>query len=298
MIDILTAKSVPIEEVALRLGHDVVRHKIRCIGQNHRDSSPSLSFDTARNRFKCFGCDLSGDVLDLVQITLSLPLVEAYDWLMGDTTLPNLTPIPIRDYRRLPRLGNTAYLQQFWENCDPYGDWLAYKGLNAGRFGVRRVTQAAHNLIPVFPVGGLFIPYYQHGTITYGRWRNTSRLGPKSLALKDADVILYNQDALGALNGTKPLWLSEGETDTMSLSTLGHVAIGFPGATQYQLITRLTSWIAVLQDKIPKIILAFDDDQAGHKLNEKVRQAITGIPIEDFDHKGYNDVNDWYIAGL
>lgn len=298
MIDILAAKEVPIEQVALRLGHEVKQHKIRCISKTHRDFSPSLSFDTRLNRFKCFACDLSGDVLDLVQITLGLDLKDAYEWLTGDAKLANITPVPIREYRRVPRLGKVGQLQAFWEACDNSGDWLAYKGLNAGRFGVRQVTQAAHNLIPQFPVGGLFIPYYQHGVITYGRWRSTTPgNGPKSLALPGIDVILYNQDALSGLDGHKRLYLTEGETDTMSLATLGHIAVGFPGASQFQLIPRIQGWLEALKGKIPSLVLAFDDDESGHKLDAKCREAFidSGLLIYTLNLKGYNDVNEWYI---
>lgn len=294
MIDIATAKAIPIEDVAMQLGLEVKAQKLRCISTGHQDASPSMSLDRRLNRFKCFGCGLAGDALDLVQIVMGFDLADAYNWLMGDPKLSSAAPIPQRDYRRVPRLGNVQALAAFYDLCAAGGDYLAAKGLSASRFGVREVTQAAHNLIPTFPVGGLFIPYFQHGVITYGRWRNQTSWGPKSLALAGVDVILYNQDSLAGLDGHKPLYLAEGETDTMSLATRGHVAIGFPGATQYQLIERLASWTRALGDKIPEVVLAFDDDDAGHRLNAKVREALTDLPVSDFDLMGQNDVNDWH----
>lgn len=299
MVDILTSKSIPIEQVALRLGHEVDgRHKMRCISRTHRDATPSLSFDTRTNRFKCFACDLSGDVLDLVQITMGFDLRTAYDWLMSDMQLAAATPVPIHDNLRVARPGDARRLTKFWAACDNSGDWLAHKGLPAGRFGVRRVTQAAHNLIPEFPVGGLFIPYYQHGDITYGRWRNLGTSGSRFLGLPGADVILYNQDALSGLDGVKPLYLAEGESDTMSLTLMGHVAVGFPGATQFQLLARLEQWVGQLGPKIPSIVTAFDSDPAGDRLAAKVAELGLPVPITTYDLKGFNDVNDYYQSTL
>ncbi len=289
---ITAAKEIDITLVAQRLGLDEpVRGKIRCISKHHRDTNPSMLVGGKLNRFKCFGCDLEGSVIDLVQIRMGLDFREAMDWLLSDSVLPASLPVPIS-----PRLYRpaTAPLQDFWELCDDTGDWLAPKGLNAGRFGIRAVTEAASALIPTFKPGGLFIPYYQHGRITYARWRNLEHWGPRFLGLPDTDVIFYNQDALAGLDGSVPLYLAEGETDTMSLTELGHVAVGFPGATQFQLLGILAGWVAALGDKIPAIVTAFDADTAGDKLHDKILSLDLPVPISRFDLQGEKDVNDLY----
>src|SRR4051794_5348433 len=40
----------------------------RCVSVNHEDRTPSLTVFTDTQRFKCFGCGLSGDVIDLEEI--------------------------------------------------------------------------------------------------------------------------------------------------------------------------------------------------------------------------------------
>ena len=55
-------RATPIEEVAEKLGIKVVRHSALC--PFHEDRHPSLRFKN--NRFKCFACGASGDVIDLV----------------------------------------------------------------------------------------------------------------------------------------------------------------------------------------------------------------------------------------
>ncbi len=294
---ILAAKEIDITLVAERLGLDVpTRGKIRCISADHRDTNPSMLVGGRLNRFKCFGCDLEGSVIDLVQIVMGFDFKNAMDWLMSDSTLPASLPVPISP--RLPRLAAKMPLQQFWELCDASGDWLAPKGLNAGNFGIRAVTAAAATLIPTFPTGGLFIPYYQHGKITYARWRNLGFFGPRFLGLPDTDTIFYNQDALGGLDGTRPLMLCEGETDTMSATMMDYIAVGFPGATNYQLLSILASWCQSLAGKIPELICAFDADPAGDKLYDKILGLGLDVPISRFDLHGHKDVNDLWISQL
>ena len=70
-------RATPIEEVAEKLGIRVVRHKALC--PFHDDRHPSLRFKG--NRFKCFSCGESGDVIDLVQRYLNIGFKEAVEWM-------------------------------------------------------------------------------------------------------------------------------------------------------------------------------------------------------------------------
>lgn|ERR687893_114333 len=40
----------------------------RCVAPNHTDRTPSMTIFTDTQRFKCFGCGLGGDVLDLEEL--------------------------------------------------------------------------------------------------------------------------------------------------------------------------------------------------------------------------------------
>ncbi len=40
----------------------------RCVARDHTDSTPSMTVFTDTQRFKCFGCGIAGDVLDLEEI--------------------------------------------------------------------------------------------------------------------------------------------------------------------------------------------------------------------------------------
>ena len=72
-------RSLPIEEVAGRLGLSVNRHKSLC--PFHDDHHASLSYRTSRNTFRCFVCGASGGTIDLTMRYLGKSFPEACRWL-------------------------------------------------------------------------------------------------------------------------------------------------------------------------------------------------------------------------
>ena len=68
-------RAMPIEEVAAKLGIEVGRHKALC--PFHQDRHPSLHFDIKRNRYKCFSCGASGNVIALVLRYLTVSFNDA-----------------------------------------------------------------------------------------------------------------------------------------------------------------------------------------------------------------------------
>lgn len=66
-------QEIPIEEAARWLGIEVLNGKERC--PFHKDQTPSLSFK--EGRFKCFGCNASGDAIDLTAKLRHVSTIEA-----------------------------------------------------------------------------------------------------------------------------------------------------------------------------------------------------------------------------
>ena len=54
--------------------------KISCIGPAHfrGDRNPSASVNLTTGRFRCWSCDLKGDIYDLLQILENLDFATAY----------------------------------------------------------------------------------------------------------------------------------------------------------------------------------------------------------------------------
>ena len=64
--------AVPIEQVAVEYGEFKLlgngRLLGRCLAPDHTDRTPSMTVFTDTQRFKCFGCQISGDVIDLEEL--------------------------------------------------------------------------------------------------------------------------------------------------------------------------------------------------------------------------------------
>jgi hypothetical protein len=55
----------------------------RCLSPSHEDKTPSMQLFTDTQTFKCFGCHVRGDVLDLIRLLESCDLVGAMGLLAG-----------------------------------------------------------------------------------------------------------------------------------------------------------------------------------------------------------------------
>ncbi|EHJ48858.1 zinc finger, CHC2-family protein [Solidesulfovibrio carbinoliphilus subsp. oakridgensis] len=72
-------KSIPIKEVALKLGIKVKGNKANCFG-GHDNKTPSLSFTPGKNLWHCFGCGLGGNNIDLVEKSLRCTFKQSLQW--------------------------------------------------------------------------------------------------------------------------------------------------------------------------------------------------------------------------
>ena len=80
-------RSLPIEEVAARLGIEVNRHKALC--PFHNDHHASLTFNLKKNTYRCFACGAHGDTIDLVRHLLYKDFREACLYLSAGNPIPN-----------------------------------------------------------------------------------------------------------------------------------------------------------------------------------------------------------------
>ena len=93
-------RSLPIEEVAARLGIEVNRHKALC--PFHNDHHASLSFNLRKNTYRCFACGAHGDTIDLVRHLLYKDFREACLYLSANTPIPILD-MPLSPYTVIPK---------------------------------------------------------------------------------------------------------------------------------------------------------------------------------------------------
>ena len=96
---------------------------------------------------------------------------------------------------------------------------------------------------------------------------------------------LYNPAGVGP--GSDEVWIAEGEFDTLSLIAVGVAAVGVLGAGNFN-----RHWQLLFEHA--EIVIAFDNDDAGHKGAGKLAQLWEPGQVSRFDPSPYEDLNDWF----
>ena len=96
---------------------------------------------------------------------------------------------------------------------------------------------------------------------------------------------LYNPLGLGP--GSDEVWIAEGEFDTLSLAAVGAPAVGVLGAGSFN-----RHWQLLFEHA--EIVIAFDNDDAGHKGAEKLAQLWEPGQVSRFDPSPHEDLNDFF----
>ena len=87
MYDLSSIKAIPIKDAAIQLGLSLRGNVCRCASPDHEDRHPSMVFNLAKNSFKCFGCNASGSVIDLVMLAKNSSFQEAIAYLAETFTI-------------------------------------------------------------------------------------------------------------------------------------------------------------------------------------------------------------------
>ncbi len=110
-------KNVSVLEVGKALGLRIRHRRASCWrpeNHTHGDAEPSLHLYEARNRVRCFVCDMRGghSNIDLVMGVLRLNVGDAIRWIAERFTVPNVKPgwpIGKREGQRPHSTANPGY---------------------------------------------------------------------------------------------------------------------------------------------------------------------------------------------
>lgn len=133
------------------------------------------------------------------------------------------------------------------------------------------------------------IPYLDAaGDLQQIRWRRLGEGQPKYQSSTGAKAALYNvTDAVES-----PVYITEGEFDTISLVQAGFLAVGVPGATSFQ-----PSWKWLFLGA--QVHLVFDGDEAGKKGAYAVARHLNHVAAEVVIHNlpDGEDCNSLMLSG-
>ena len=304
MIDQLTIdrlKATPIEDVAERLGLRVERHK--CLCPFHDDNRPSLTFNTYRNRYRCYVCDAHGGPIDLVCAMRNCGFREACNWLGGTSSIvsddirrPSFPTLRKRaeikpDLEWLstivqPRILNDEARNFLFEERHLDERVIAWCGLSSiawpapcWRYGK-----------PFYDAPSLLIPYYDiNGRLMSVQSRYLgSEDKPRFRFPRGSNCHIYGLQILRYLAPNEELWITEGCSDCWAMLSAGHKAIAIPSAT-------------LLKDKdiepLRNLNLHMfpDQDKPGEKLFLELRERLPQLVHHQLP-SGFKDFGAWYAA--
>ena len=230
-------RQLPIEEVAERLGLDVVRGH-RCLCPFHSDSHPSMTFHIPSNTFRCWSCSAHGDGIKLVMDYLHKTFPEACRWLGAGALSEKLivkseksASSPHRPEAEGHRL--IAY-ERFFQKpflSDRAKDFLFNKRrLSPDVVASLRLTSYRDRQ----GVEWLQTPYYDVDGRTLLAIQNRNLMPdpqPRFRFPPGQRVSIYNLPILATLQPLEPLYITEGCSDCWALLSMGHKAIAIPSAT-------------------------------------------------------------------
>lgn len=299
------------------------RKPFKCLNPAHRDDNPSMSLDRERQRVKCFACNQSYDIFDLIGIDynisspgeqmkrafslfhLSVESSGSRSQRKPDTALNwDGTPEQAPPAATAHKNASSAPAQ----SSKPAPDVSAYLSACAARAGQtdyfeRRGIPA--ELVQRFGLG--FDPAFRKGT-GGATWaaiiiptagdsyvaRNTDRAAAqKDRYRKTGTAQLLNA---GVLDGTRPVVVTEGEIDAISVIAAGGVALALGSTDNRNKLVELVKQRAALHKPTPPLVLGLDNDNAGQTATADLvanLRALNAAPVHVLNlYRDSKDANE------
>ena len=243
----------------------------RCPG--HRDESASLSVNVEKGRWKCHaGCG-AGDVVDFCQQLLGHSFAASVEYLEKYLEEPTKTIArkPRSHHATQPPFlmtpAHEAALARRVDNLERGGPWmemLTKRGISADVVKAFRLGTAQEGDPLVMPMIDVIT-----GQACGIRFRY---LGGE---MKAETGSRPSETLYGKFQVTEPTLVCEGEMDVLAMLSAGCPSVvGILGAE----IGWRPEWSELLKDA-PMILLCGDDDDAGARMNERIRGALLGDGI-------------------
>lgn len=283
-----------------------IRKPFKCLNPSHDDQHPSMSYYDKGNLVKCFSCGATYDLFDLIGIDYGL-----HEFKAKKAQAEALYPTGIIDK---PLFANQAYPTTNTKNKSKAEAAMQSTNDNTASttpaidpesfhqhihqttyFQDREISQEVINRFKlgydpstkqvIMPVKGEF--YIRRSTDPMAQIKDRYRL-PAGIKKK-----LFNAEALSQ---KKPVFITEGIIDALSIITAEHEALALPAATDINLLEDEIKKQIEAKTGLPELILCLDNDEAGqkaaHELSEylkkkKLSHSAAIIPKEYKDANGY-----------
>lgn len=283
-IDLDEIRATPIEEVAENLGIGIVRHMALC--PFHNDKNPSLHFDLKKNRYKCFACGASGNVIDLVMRYNNMEFKEAINWI-GNKEVNTAKDNAYEKKESREEAVDIEYLEVLMKNVCINEDaerflfderridsrvveWCGLTSVSSDtpcwRWG-KAFYDAPSLLIPYRDVDGKLLT-------VQGRYLGKEKK-PRFKFPQGSQAGMYNKPVIATLKKGDELWITEGPSDCWAMMSAGRKAVAIPSATS------LTAGdLRLLGDGLQKgasLHMAPDNDRPGMELFKTLKRHFPDL---------------------
>ncbi|MBL7739831.1 MAG: toprim domain-containing protein [Chitinophagaceae bacterium] len=223
----------------------------------HNEKTPS--FTIHNNRYKCFGCGRSGDVIQFLNDHQNLNYIQAIELLAKKYSIEIETrskefvkPIP-----RLEKLSPETI--QYFEK----------RGISNNTLLRLNITEAIEWMPKVQKeVRTICFNYYKDGELVNIKFRAKDKDFKLS---KDAQLIFYNLDAI---KDDDTAVIVEGEIDCLSLHEAGiYNVVSVPNGAESKRLEYLDNCWQYFENK-QKVIIMTDNDQPGLLLRDELARRI------------------------
>lgn len=303
-IDLDEIRATPIEEVAENLGIGIVRHMALC--PFHNDKHPSLHFDLKKNRYKCFACGASGNVIDLVMRYNNMEFKEAINWI-GNKEVNTAKDNAYEKKESREEAVDIEYLEVLMKNVCINEDaarflfderridsrvveWCGLTSVSSDtpcwRWG-KAFYDAPSLLIPYRDVDGKLLT-------VQGRYLGKEKK-PRFKFPHGSQAGMYNKQVIATLKKGDELWITEGPSDCWAMLSAGRKAVAIPSATSLTMDD-----IRLLTHGLPdgvSLHMAPDNDRPGMELFQDLKRhfpQMRGHTLPD----GVKDFGECWKEGL
>lgn len=317
-LDIQKVRELPIEQVAEALGLKVSRHRSLC--PFHDDTTPSLTFNTRKNSFRCYVCDAHGGAIDLTMHQMSLSFADAVRWLAqtfgilikddNPRSFSGITPRKavvrhpvssetIIDVRHLSMLvAQPFYCEEALQFL--YAErkihpavvkWLGISSISSP------VPMSSDYRSSWFNAPSLLIPYRDvDGNLlsVQARYLGNDHNKPRFQFPKGSKCGIFNLPVLRLLKEGEELWIAEGVSDCMALLSSGRKAVAIPSATllkeqDVQLLDTLSRKLSTSFQMYP------DQDAPGLRLYLDLKETLPNLTHHQLP-EGYKDFGQYWAS--
>lgn len=303
-IDLDEIRATPIEEVAENLGIGIVRHMALC--PFHNDKHPSLHFDLKKNRYKCFACGASGNVIDLVMRYNNMEFKEAINWI-GNKEVNTAKDNAYEKKESREEAVDIEYLEVLMKNVCINEDaarflfderridsrvveWCGLTSISSDtpcwRWG-KAFYDAPSLLIPYRDVDGKLLT-------VQGRYLGKEKK-PRFKFPHGSQAGMYNKQVIATLKKGDELWITEGPSDCWAMLSAGRKAVAIPSATSLTMDD-----IRLLTHGLPdgvSLHMAPDNDRPGMELFQDLKRHFPQMQGHVLP-EGVKDFGECWKEGL